>query len=79
MKMLRESPRDLRDLKQLTQRLRSNAFYRSDHETVPVPESIGTVAVQSRMSSGDAVQSRMTEEVNVLLDDYWDLYSVLLH
>ena len=79
MKMLRESPRDLRDLKQLTQRLRNNAFYRSDHETVPVPESIGTVAVQSRMSSGDAAQSRMTEEVNVLLDDYWDLYSVLLH
>jgi hypothetical protein len=31
------------------------------------------------MSSGDPAQSRMTEEVNVLLDDYWDLYSVLLH
>lgn len=79
LQYLHRSPRDLAHLKQVTQRLRSNAFYRSAHDTVPVPETIGTVAVRSVSGTGQSLQSGMQEEVNVLLDDYWELYSVLLH
>jgi hypothetical protein len=76
---LRAQPRDLQLLKLHTQRLRSNAFYRSAHETLPVPESIGAVAVRVRGSATEPALSPLSEDINVLLDDYWDLYSVLLH
>ncbi|MGD9842039.1 MAG: hypothetical protein AB7F79_11755 [Steroidobacteraceae bacterium] len=79
LQTLRERPRDLQQLKQQTQRLRSNAFYRSDHETVPVPESIGTVPVHGYVSVSEATPAPMMEDINVLLDDYWELYSVLQH
>lgn len=79
LQLLADRPRDLVHLKQVTQRVRSNAFYRSDHDTVPVPETIGTVPVRSHASNPQGVQSGVPEEINVLLDDYWDLYSVLLH
>lgn len=79
LQLLQGRPRDLAHLKQVTQRLRSNAFYRSDHDTVPVPETIGTVQVRSHTSATQGMQSGVPEEINVLLDDYWELYSVLLH
>ncbi len=79
LRLLQERPRDLAHLKQVTQRVRSNAFYRSNHDTVPVPETIGTVVVRTPSASGQSVQQAMQEEINVLLDDYWDMYSVLLH
>jgi hypothetical protein len=79
LQLLSERPRDLAHLKQVTQRVRTNAFYRSDHDTVPVPETIGTVPVRSYAGVGQTNQAGMPEEINVLLDDYWDLYSVLLH
>jgi len=79
LQLLLERPRDLAHLKQVTQRLRSNAFYRSDHDTVPVPETIGTVSVRSHTGVAQAAQAGVPEEINVLLDDYWDMYSVLLH
>ena len=78
LKSLQEKPRDLVHLKQATQRVRSNAFYRTDHDTVPVPETIGSVAVRS-VGSQQPSQAAVQEEINVLLDDYWALYSVLLH
>jgi len=79
LQLLHERPRDLAHLKQVTQRLRANACYRSDHDTVPVPESIGTAQVRSYTGVAQTNQSGIPEEINVLLDDYWDLYSVLLH
>ncbi len=79
LKSIHESPRDLAHLKQATQRVRGNAFYRSDHDTVPVPETIGTVVVRSRGAVPQPGQAAMQEEINVLLDDYWELYSVLQH
>ncbi|MGE0113930.1 MAG: hypothetical protein AB7T07_03455 [Steroidobacteraceae bacterium] len=79
LKTLQENPRDLSHLKQVTQRVRSNAFYRSDHDTVPVPETIGTVLVRTLANAGRSAQPGVQEEINVLLDDYWELYSVLLH
>jgi hypothetical protein len=75
--LLHNAPRDLQHLRQNTLRLRNNAFYRTDHDTVPVAESIGTVAVKT-ISAGEVTQA-VSEEVNVLLDDYWHLYEVLLH
>jgi hypothetical protein len=79
LRYLQTSPRDLAHLKQATQRMRSNAFYRSNHDTVPVPETIGTVVIRSAGSAGQPAESVTQEEINVLLDDYWELYSVLLH
>ena len=80
LRYLQTSPRDLAHLKQATQRMRSNAFYRSNHDTVPVPETIGTVVVvRSAGGAGQPSESVTQEEINVLLDDYWELYSVLLH
>jgi hypothetical protein len=71
LRSLNSSPRDLQQLK------RSNACYRSDHDTVPVPETIGAVAVRTAVAN--PAQPPLSEEINVLLDDYWGLYSVLLH
>ncbi len=79
LRLLQERPRDLAYLKQVTQRVRSNAFYRSNHDTVPVPETIGAVLVRTPAAHGASGQQAMQEEINVLLDDYWDMYSVLLH
>jgi hypothetical protein len=79
LRLLQERPRDLAHLKQVTQRVRSNAFYRSNHDTVPVPETIGAVLVRSSAGGTQSGQQAMQEEINVLLDDYWDMYSVLLH
>jgi len=77
LKMLRDNPRDLQGLKTNTTKIRANASYRTDDDTVPLPESIGTVTVRviAEETSGKAV----FEEVNVLLENYWDLYSTLLH
>jgi len=75
---LQTAPRDITHLKQNTLRLRNNAFYRTDHDTVPVPESIGLVTV-SKIETGSEPHEVIQEEVNALLDDYWNLYDVLLH
>jgi hypothetical protein len=53
LRLLQERPRDLLHLKQVTQRVRSNAFYRSNHDTVPVPETIGTVVVRTPAARGN--------------------------
>ncbi len=75
---LQMAPRDVKHLKLNTQRLRNNVFYRTDHDTVPVAESIGLVVV-SKIETGSDPHTVIPEEVNALLDDYWNLYDVLLH
>ncbi|HVY22257.1 MAG TPA: hypothetical protein VG962_02780 [Steroidobacteraceae bacterium] len=78
LKMLRDNSRDLQKLKSYTTKLRANASYRTDDDTVPMPESIGTTTV--RILGNDLSQQKAEfEEVNVLLDNYWDLYSTLIH
>jgi hypothetical protein len=79
LRRLSDQPRELDKLKAWTQRLRTNAFYRSDHETVPVPESIGSLPIRSRGAEAGQEAGGVAEEINVLLDDYWELYSALLH
>ncbi|MDY6944790.1 MAG: hypothetical protein SXG53_03650 [Pseudomonadota bacterium] len=67
---------DLGDLKERTDALRAVAAYRSDADTVPLTDSIGTLPVPSAPVSG--LETGNKAGVNVLVDDYWDLYQALL-
>jgi len=78
LKMLRDHARDLQGLKANTTKVRANASYRTDDDTVPMPESIGTTTVRI-IDFETSSQKAVYEEVNVLLDNYWDLYSTLMH
>lgn len=77
LRMLRDAPRDLQSLKSYTAKVRNSATFRTDDDTVPLPESIGTVTV--RAIGEETSQKPVYEDVNVLLDNYWDLYSTLMH
>ena len=78
LKLLRDQSRDLQGLKTNTAKVRANASYRTDDDIVPMPESIGTTTVRV-IAQETSPQKAEYEEVNVLLDNYWDLYSALLH
>lgn len=67
---------DLSGLKERTDALRAVAAYRSDADTVPLTDSIGTMPVPPALVSGLETGNRAG--VNVLVDDYWDLYQALL-
>ncbi len=56
--------------------LRAVAAYRSDADTVPLTDSIGTLPVPVKPVSG--LETANNAGVNVLVDDYWDLYQALL-
>lgn len=68
---------DLRGLKQRTEAVRATATYRNDADTVPLTDSIGTLPVSSAPVSG--LESVNRAGINVLVDDYWELYRALLH
>jgi HAE1 family hydrophobic/amphiphilic exporter-1 len=59
-----------------TDAVRAAASYRSDADTVPLTDSIGTLPVPTAPVSGLETANRAG--VNVLVDDYWDLYQSLL-
>ncbi|HEY4367376.1 MAG TPA: hypothetical protein VGN07_09115 [Steroidobacteraceae bacterium] len=67
---------DLGSLKEHTDRLRSNASYHSDADTIPLTDSIGTLPAPVAPVSGLETVNR--SGINVLLDDYWELYKALL-
>jgi DNA repair exonuclease SbcCD ATPase subunit len=67
---------DLSGLKERTDALRSVASYRSDADTVPLTDSIGTLPVPVAPVSG--LETGNKAGVNVLVDDYWDVYQALL-
>jgi hypothetical protein len=67
---------DLGGLKERTDRLRASANYRSDADTVPLTDSIGTLPVPVAPVSGLETVNRAG--INVLIDDYWDLYQSLM-
>lgn len=83
LQMLHENARDLQSLKVNTKRVRANSSYRSADDTLPEPESIGTTTVraigQHTGQDTGSPQPAEYEDVNVLLDNYWDLYTALLH
>src|SRR5690606_3679938 len=74
--MLRDENENLAGLKERTDQLRAAAIYRSDADTVPLTDSIGTLPLPSAPVSGLETANRAG--VNVLLDDYWDLYQSLM-
>ncbi len=57
---------DLGEVKRRADRLRRAAAYRNDTETVPMAESLS----QSAPGGG--------RQVNVLVDEYWDIYKALV-
>jgi hypothetical protein len=67
---------DLRGLKQRTEAVRAGATYRNDADTVPLTDSIGTLPAPAAPVSG--LESVNRAGINVLVDDYWDLYRALL-
>jgi len=67
---------DLTGLKERTDALRASAVYRSDADTVPFTDSIGVLPVHSTPVSGLETANRAG--INVLVDDYWDLYQSLV-
>ena len=66
---------DLSSLKEHTDKLRSSAVYRNDADVVPLTDSIGTLPVAAPVSGLETVNRT---GVNVLVDDYWDLYKALM-
>ncbi len=74
--MLQDENEQLAGLKARTDMLRANASYRSDADTVPLTDSIGTLPPPSAPVSGLETANR--SGANVLVDDYWDLYQALL-
>jgi hypothetical protein len=83
MRLLRETStvlgdenNDLTELKERTERLRSHATYRNDADTVPLTDSIGTLTLSTEPVSGLETVNRTG--INVLVDDYWDLYQALI-
>jgi hypothetical protein len=74
--MLKDDNENIAGLKERTDAVRSGASYRSDADTVPLTDSIGTLPVPTAPVSGLETANRAG--VNVLVDDYWDLYQSLL-
>ena len=67
---------DLAGSKERTDAVRTAAAYRSDADTIPLTDSIGTLAPPSTPVSG--LESINRAGVNVLVDDYWYFYETLL-
>lgn len=73
---LKNENENLAGLKERTDALRAGASYRSDADTVPLTDSIGTLPAPLSPVSGLETANRAG--VNVLVDDYWELYQALL-
>jgi predicted nuclease with TOPRIM domain len=67
---------DLAGLKECTDTLRSRASYRSDADTIPLTDSIGTLTPPATPVSG--LESINRAGINVLVDDYWNVYEAML-
>lgn len=74
--ILGDENEDLAGLKERTELLRSYATYRNDADTVPLTDSIGTLTLSLEPVSGLETVNRTG--INVLVDDYWDLYQALI-
>jgi hypothetical protein len=74
--MLKEENENIAGLKERTDAVRATASYRSDADTVPLTDSIGTLPAPTSPVSGLETANRAG--VNVLVDDYWDVYQSLL-
>jgi hypothetical protein len=76
LKSLADDKEDLVALKARIDALRTAATYRGDADTVPLTDSIGLLPVPAAPVSD--LDSTVSTGINVLVDDYWDLYKALL-
>lgn len=67
---------DLQAVKLGTDQLRSQVSYRTDHDTIPLTDSIENLPLPLELASRMEALGR--ENINVLLDDYWDVYQALI-
>lgn len=74
--VLEQKTADLKGLKERTDALRAEAIYRSDADTIPLTDSIGTLPSPTSLVSGLETANRAG--INVLVDDYWDVYQALM-
>jgi hypothetical protein len=65
---LEKHPDDLVDIKARTERLRHTVVYRGESETIPAQDSIQAPDAPARGERG----------ANVLLEEFFEIYSVLL-
>jgi hypothetical protein len=61
-----------KEVKQLASEIRRYARFRSDDETVPLATSIDEAVLEPRNGRFNSAR------VNVLQDEYWDVYDVVL-
>ena len=73
--VVNEANEGLSGLKQRIEALRASAVYRNDADTVPLTDSVGTLPAPSAPVPGLEVSR---SGINVLVDDYWNLYRALL-
>lgn len=59
--------------------LRETVSYRRDSDSVPVPECLAAIPLDPGPEKGHGVNRGETVAVNVLADEYWDVYAVLLN
>jgi len=76
LKALADDKEDLVALKARIGALRSAAVYRGAADTVPLTDSIGLLPVPAAPVSD--LESTVSTGINVLVDDFWDLYKALL-
>jgi len=76
LRSMADDKEDLVALKARIDALRAAAQYRGDADTVPLTDSIGLLPVPAAPVSD--LESTVSTGINVLVDDYWDLYKALL-
>jgi hypothetical protein len=59
--------------------LRQTVSYRRDSDTVPAPDGLAVVPAQLTRDGEPRPAGGRDMAVNVLADEYWDIYGVLLH
>lgn len=59
--------------------LRSVVFYRRDSDTAPAPDSLASIPVELATAGDPRPVGGREVQVNVLADEYWDIYSALLN
>lgn len=65
------------DVEARAQAITQQAQFRSARETVPMAASVARIEMPVRASEGGGLR-RIPLEVNVLADEYWDIYDVLI-
>ncbi len=58
--------------------LRETVTYRRDTDTLPVPDALATIVPLPPLDKSTTPKGLLPVAVNVLTDEYWDVYSVLL-